>query len=156
MNIFEHLLPIDSRFELIGQDTTATHMHFYFHSRSQSACCTKCQEVSTRRHSSTKRKIRDLPISGKEVYLHIRLNKWFCPTATCSTTIFTKTINAAPAYQRNTVRVNECLRELAFRSNCVQAAKLSKKLSLSVSHDTLPRLIYQTPMPEQTSPFPCD
>lgn len=154
MNVFEHLLPIDSRFDLIGQDTTATQIHFYFHSQSQSACCPKCQKLSTRRHSSTKRKIRDLPISGKEVFLHLCLQKWFCLHTKCSTIIFTETIDAAPAYQRNTVRVNDCLRELAFRSNCVQAAKLSKKLSLPVSHDTLLRLIYETPMPTQTSPFP--
>lgn len=65
-------------------------------------------------------------------------------------------IDAAPAYQRNTVRVNESLREIAFRTNCVQAAKLSEKLGLPVSHDTLLRLIYQTPQIAVPSPFPRD
>lgn len=76
-----------------------------------------------------------------------------CLYSKCATTIFTEIIDAAPAYQRNTVRVNDCLRELAFRTNYVQATKLSGKLSLPVSHDTLLRLIYETPMPTQISPF---
>ncbi|RUS50441.1 hypothetical protein QI30_19165, partial [Kurthia sp. 3B1D] len=42
----------------------------------------------------------DLPISGKKVFLHLRLQKWFCLNAMCSTIIFTE-ITAAPAYQRN-------------------------------------------------------
>ena len=156
MNPFEQLLPVSSQFELIDQKTQATQIHFFYHSRSSSACCPKCAKVSTHKHSRTKRKIRDLPISGKEVYLHLRLHKWFCVNPICMTKIFTETIDAAPAYQRNTVRVTECLRQLAFQSSCVQAAKLSIKLSLPVSHDTLLRIIYKTPNPTQVSPFPCD
>lgn len=154
MNLFEHLLPLDNRFELVHHELTAAQMHFYFRSQASSACCPKCQVVSTRRHSQTKRKIRDLPISEKEVYLYILLRKWFCSNEACATKIFTESIEAAPAYHRNTVRVTNQLRELAFQSNCVQAAKLSEKLHVPVSHDTLLRLIYQTPQPTETSPFP--
>lgn len=154
MNPFEQLLPLGAQFELITKETMATQIHFLYHSRSQSACCPRCQKVSTHKHSSTKRKIRDLPISGKEVYLHVRLHKWFCMNSLCTTKIFTETIDAAPAYQRNTLRATECLRQLAFHSNCVQAAKLSTTFCLPVSHDTLLRIIYQTPIPTQTSPFP--
>lgn len=153
MNAFEQLLPIDDHFELLHQEITDTQMFLYYQSRSQSAYCPKCQKVSTHKHSQSKRKIRDLPISGKEVFLLVRLHKWFCPNSTCTTKIFTETIETAPAYQRNTERVTECLRHLAFQSNCVQAAKLSRKLSLPVSHDTLLRLIYQTPISTNTSPF---
>lgn len=156
MTTFEYLLPLDARFKQLKQETTATQLHLYFDSHASSAYCPKCRNISTHRHSRTKRTIRDLPIAGKEVFLHIRLQKWFCRHGLCNTTIFTETIDAAPAYQRNTVRVNESLREIAFRTNCVQAAKLSTKLGLPVSHDTLLRLIYQTPQIAVPSPFPCD
>lgn len=154
MNPFEQLLPLGTQFELITQESMDTQIHFFYQSCAQSVCCPNCQKVSTHKHSRTKRKIRDLPISGKEVYLHVRLHKWFCMNILCTTKIFTETIDAAPAYQRNTLRVTECLRQLAFHSNCVQAAKLSTKLSLPVSHDTLLRIIYRTPVTVQTSPFP--
>lgn len=68
--------------------------------------------------------------------------------------MFSDFVDTAQPYHRNTIRVNECLWELAFRTNYVQAAKLSKKLSLSVNHDKLLRLIYQIAMPTQTSPLP--
>ena len=153
MNAFEYLLPIDSRFELVKREIQTNQIHFYFHSNSKSACCPKCQKQSTHRHSRTRRKVRDLPISGREVFLHLQLQKWFCRTEECESLIFTETIDTAPAYQRNTIRVNDCLREMAFRTNCVQAAKLSKNLGLPTSHDTLLRLLYNTHLPTQTSPF---
>lgn len=112
-----------------------------------------CKKLRTYRHSHTRRKVRDFPISRKVVYLHFQLQKWFCRNDRCTTFIFTETVDAAPAYQRNTVRVNECLHEIAFRTNCIQAEKLSKKLGLPTSHDTLLRLLYATPLPTQTSPF---
>lgn len=90
------------------------------------------------------------------MHLHLRLHKWFCVNPICMTKIFTETIDAAPAYQRNTVHVTECLRQLAFQSSCVQAAKLSIKLSSPVNHDALLHLIYKTPIPVRVSPFPWD
>ncbi|MER2006417.1 MAG: transposase family protein [Psychrobacillus sp.] len=59
--------------------------------------------MCTHRHSHTNRKIRDLPILGKEGFLHIRLQKWFCRNPQCGTTIFTETFDAAPDYERKTV-----------------------------------------------------
>lgn len=153
MNVFEYLLPIDSRFDLVRQEIQTTRIHFYFHSKSKSAHCPKCQKLSTHRHSHTKRKVRDLPISGKEVFLHLQLQKWFCRNEKCDTFIFTEIVDAAPAYQRNTVRVKACLREMAFRTNCLQAEKLSEKMGLPTSHDTLLRLLYDTPHSPKTSPF---
>lgn len=104
MNPFEQLLPVSSQFELIDQETKVTQIHFFYYSRSSSGCCPKCAKVSSRKQSRIKRKIRDLPISGKEEYLHLRLHKWFCVNSICMTKIFTETIDTAPAYQRNTVR----------------------------------------------------
>ena len=143
MNVFEHLLPIDFtfRFNWARYNSYSDTFLFPF---TISICL--LPEVPKNQHAPTqqykKENSRFTDFGERSLF------------TSALTEIFTETIDAAPAYQRNTVRVKDCLRELAFRSNCIQAAKLSKKLSLPVSHDTLLRLIYETPMPTQTSPFP--
>lgn len=154
--MYEMITPFGSNFELVHQEASDMELRFFLISRTKSAICPKCQQVSTRRHSRKNRQIRDLPIAQKEVMYHIQLTKWFCETSSCASKIFTEQLPACPAYQRLTIRATDCLRQVAFKMNCVQASKLSRDLNLPVSHDTMLRLIYQTPTPQMTSPFPCD
>lgn len=154
--MYEMITPFGLNFELLYQEESEAELRFFIMSRTRSAICPKCQQASTRKHSRTKRQIKDLPIIQKEVIYHIQLTKWFCEVSTCTTKIFTEQLAECPAYQRFTLRATECLRQLAFKMNCVQASNLSRDLNLPVSHDTLLRLIYQTPTPQISSPFPCD
>lgn len=154
--MYEMIIPFGANFELVHQEASDIEMRFFLISRTKSAICPKCQQVSTRRHSRTKRQIKDLPIVQKEVIYHIQLTKWFCETSSCASKVFTEQLTECPAYQRFTIRATDFLRQLAFKMNCVQASNLSRNLKLPVSHDTLLRLIYKTPTPQMTSPFPCD
>lgn len=153
--MYEHLLPFPTTsFQLIHTEETETTYSFYLQSTAHSAPCPNCHSVSSHRHSRTTRTIQDLPINEKEVHYFLQLQKWFCQKPTCSVRIFTERLAQADSYQRRTTRCTTALRNMAFATNCVEAAKLSESLHIPVSHDTLLRIIYQTEQPQETSPFP--
>lgn len=154
--MYENLLPFSTTsFQLVHTEQTETAYSFYIQSIAHSATCPNCHAVSSHRHSRTNRTIQDLPMNEKKVYYFLQLQKWFCQQSTCSVRIFTERIPQANAYQRRTTRCTTVLRNIAFATNCVEAAKLSESLHIPVSHDTLLRIIYETEQPQETSPFPC-
>lgn len=108
------------------------------------ATCPKCHCRTTKRHSTYTRHLQDLPCAGVAVTIRLTATKWHCPTTTCTQRIFSERFSWLTPYARRTVRATNLLRYFAFSSSCFVAAKTAKMTGLSVSHDTLLRIIYQT------------
>src|SRR5580698_9317123 len=60
---------------------------------SESATCPDCGVLSTARHSSYLRCLRDLPVQGHKVQLQVRVGRWRCRNANCPRKIFCQRIN---------------------------------------------------------------
>src|SRR4051794_41675843 len=74
------------------------------------AACPRCQTVSTARHSSYWRTLRDLPLQGMTVTLRVRVGRWRCRNALCETRFFSTALpGVAAAYQRRTSRLQSIL-----------------------------------------------
>lgn len=113
-------------------------------STKSAATCPQCGRQTTKKHSTYTRHIQDLPCANFSVDIHLTASKWRCHVPTCSQRIFTERFSWLTPYARKTLRVLHLLQHFAFATSCVVAAKLAKTAGISVSHDTLLRLIYRT------------
>ncbi|WP_084193900.1 transposase family protein [Salimicrobium salexigens] len=145
--------PLDTHLQVLNHSETPTSFIFVIAKETKSSCCPLCQRSSERKHSSYMHIIHDLPIQGKPVLLYLRTQKWFCTNASCKRNVFTERYTWLLPSKRRTKRLEDMLRTIAFSSNCVQASLLCQNLGVSVSHDTLLRLVHQTEIPVVSSPF---
>ena len=118
-----------------------------------SPCCPQCQHVSHSLHSHYTRRIADLPWHGVAIHLHLQTRKFRCRNELCRQQVFCERLpQVAPAYARQTVRLNEALLVLAFALGGEAGARATHRLSLSVSGDTLLRRMRRFPLPSFTTP----
>jgi transposase len=106
------------------------------------AGCPDCQTASTKLHSRYERRLADLPWAGTAVRLHLRTRKFFCPNMDCHRRIFCERLPVVVApYGRRTLRLNEALTVIGFALGGNAGARVSRKLALGASSDTLLRRV---------------
>jgi transposase len=110
------------------------------------AACPLCQRPSSRVHSHYTRHLADLPCCGQPVRWLIVVRRFRCLTEDCPRKIFTERFSScAPAYARRLLRQMQVLTSVAFALDGRAGARLVANLSMSISHDTLIRLIRRQP-----------
>lgn len=104
--------------------------------------CPECGESTNDITTYFHRIIQDLPVINKLLFLDIRLRKFRCNNAQCSTKVFSESIDdLAQTKQRRTNRLNERLITFALTYSAEGASKLLKSnYNIDVSGDTLLRL----------------
>jgi transposase len=108
------------------------------------ACCPACQHPSARVHSRYVRSLADLPWGGTAVRVRWHTRRFFCSSLTCSRRIFTERLpRTAARYARRTTRLNEALQLMGLALGGEAGARLSARLGMAVSGDTLLRRIRQ-------------
>lgn len=148
-----HFADLDARLVILSQVADDSRLTYVVTLDSKTSNCPKCQHGSHKRHSAYMRVIDDLPIQGKRVQLYLKTRKWFCTNALCETKVFTERFEWLLPYRQRTVRLDKMLRTIAFSTNCMEAAHVTRILGMPVSHDTLLRLIHTTEMPTVHRPF---
>jgi transposase len=113
-----------------------------------SACCPDCQQPSARVHSSYRRSPMALPSSGRPVRLLIEVRRFRCPNPACGRKTFAEPLPllVAPHAQR-TRAVQDLLRVIGEVVGGEAGARLSHRLALACSPDTLLRLVRRAPLP---------
>lgn len=105
------------------------------------AVCPNCQMASTKLHSRYERRLADLPWAGIAVRIQMRTRKFFCPNKNCHQRIFERLPAVVAPYGRRTLRLNEALTVIGFALGGNAGARLSRKLALGASSDTLLRRV---------------
>ncbi|MCE9564590.1 MAG: ISL3 family transposase [Planctomycetes bacterium] len=109
------------------------------------ALCPVCGQSSDRIHSRYRRVIADLPICGRQLVLILRLRKFLCTNAGCPRRIFCERIlDLAAAHARSTTRLAQEHRTLGIALGGEPAARLSVKLAMPASGDTILRRVKTT------------
>jgi len=113
-----------------------------------SASCPDCQQPSTRVHSYYQRSPMALPSSGRPVRLLIEVRRFRCPNPTCGRKTFSEPLPLllAPHAQR-TRSMQELLRVIGEVVGGEAGARLSQRLAMTYSPDTLLRLVRRAPLP---------
>lgn len=108
----------------------------------KSANCPNCGVRSTAHHSSYLRHLKDLPVQGRPVKFALRVARWRCHNAGCERRIFCQRLNeVALRHARETKRLGEILQVLGHAMGGRPGERLSARLGLSVSDDTLLRRV---------------
>ncbi|MGY3132263.1 transposase [Bradyrhizobium sp. USDA 4501] len=111
--------------------------------------CPSCGTVSRRVHSRYRRRVTDLPLSGRIVQLLVIARRFRCDAVLCGRQIFTERFAEgvlAPSARR-TARMESIVHHLGLALGGRLAAGFAKRLMLPVSKDTLLRVVRRRSRP---------
>lgn len=115
--------------------------------------CPHCGERSSQIHSYYSRSPQDVPSSGKTVRLVLGVRRFRCQNEACSAVTFAERLPSVvrPSAQR-TVRLTVSLNGLGLALGGKPGARLSKRLGMAASPNTVLRLVRRTAPPTLPTP----
>nr|WP_240537300.1 transposase family protein [Bradyrhizobium elkanii] len=121
--------------------------------KSAVSLCPCCGCQTSRLHSHYLRRLADLPWQGRVVEIRLRARRFRCANPQCSRRIFTERLPATVRPKsRRTTRLGESQLAIGFAVGGEPGSRLSRKLAMPVSGDTLLRMIQPAPLPAFVAP----
>jgi transposase len=115
-------------------------------SRSAEAACPSCGRLSDRTHSRYTRHLRDLSWQGRTAAVRLRLRKFVCANPACNQAIFCERVPELTApHARTTHRLTAAHRTLGLALGGEAGSRVSERLAIPTSPDTLLRRVKQQP-----------
>jgi transposase len=148
--VFSRFLPETPSLQLNSWhlDDTATLMTLYVTSTQKAVPCPVCAVFTPRVHGRYTRVLADLPWGVARVRWQLRVRKFVCTNAQCSRHIFTERLPGIVApWARRTQRLAAWLMAIGLALGGAAGARLSRCLGLTVSRQTLLRVIRRLPLP---------
>ena len=119
------------------------------------ADCPVCRHPSRRLHSRYRRVLRDLPWQGRPATIQVAARRFRCLNRACARKTFAERLGAvAPASARRTTRLGDLQRHVAFALGGEAGSRLTERLSIPISPDTLLRMAAKPVASETSSPTP--
>jgi transposase len=147
------LLPPSSNLYLDHVEYTDTAVTVQVSSTAPTAACPQCHQCASRIRGIYVRTLADLPWSGHNVQLQLRVRKFACDVPHCPQCIFAERLpHVAVPYARRTARLTEVVRAVAFAVGGEGGSRLLERLRMTTSATTLLRVIRQTPLPIRPPP----
>lgn len=126
---------------------------FWISSIQLQAVCPDCSQISNKVHSRYQRTFADLLMSGLAVRLLCQVKKFFCRNRECSRRIFVERLpEIAEVSARQTKRLSRIISSLAFYVGGRTGAKVTERLAVGVSRQTLIRRILKAPRSPMSVP----
>jgi len=117
------------------------------------ASCPVCQTPSHRVHCYYRRTVHDLSWTTLHVHIILHVRRFVCTNTECSRRTFAERLGEQiQAYARRTLRCDTELQAIGLALGGKAGVRLAQVLGLSVSADTLLRLIRSTEVPESNTP----
>ena len=117
--------------------------------------CPACGLPSRRLHSRYPRVLRDLPWQGRPATIRIAARRFRCLNPACDRKTFAERLGSvAPASARRTTRLGDLQRHVALALGGEAAARLTERLAIPSSADTLLRMMATPIQPEIPAPTP--
>lgn len=101
--------------------------------------CPSCSEETSRIQSSSQRHPQDVPISGLQVQLIVRVRRFRCLNSQCARQTFAEHSPALPVSARQTSRVGTMLESIAVVLSGQAGSRPAEQRAMLVSADTLLR-----------------
>jgi transposase len=116
------------------------------------AACPACGTWSSRVHGSYVRQVRDLPLGGRPVLIHLAMRRFVCMNVACKKVTFAGQVDGLTArYQRWSVPLAGLLSQIALELAGRAGTRLTRALGIAVHRGTLLRLVIDLPGPAITS-----
>ena len=111
-----------------------------------SARCPECAHPSSSIHSRYSRALRDLPWQGSSVQIRLQVRRFRCATEDCTRITFAEPLPlVASRYARQTKRLSETVRLIGYVLGGEAGARLSQRLGMHTSPDTVLRRVKNAP-----------
>jgi len=111
------------------------------------AYCPSCHKASNSLHSNYLRILRDLPWQGATVELHLGVRRFRCRANDCPCVTFAEQLpQVSPRYSRQTSRLAETIRLIGYVLGGEAGARLSARLGMQTSPDTVLRKLKAGPI----------
>jgi transposase len=151
----EELLPDQGSLTLSHVETDNLNWIINAASGQKAANCPDCGALSTARHSSYVRRLKDLPVQGRAVRLTVRVGRWHCRNRGCVRRIFCQRLpEIAHKHARETKRLDEVSQAIAYALGGRPGERLSRRLGILVSRDTLLRRLNRVQSHPLAEPVP--
>src|SRR5499427_2089298 len=153
--VLTRLLPDATRLRLeaCDVDDTTAQITLRVQSTQTSAPCPLCATPARRIHSDYGRTLADLPWAQYRVCLQLRVRQWFCRHRACPRRIFTERLpTVAAPWARRTLRLAQRLGALGVALGGTAGVQLGHQWDLTVSRNTLLRLLRKLPLPAVPTP----
>jgi hypothetical protein len=99
-------------------------------------------------HSSYVRRLRDLPLGGRPVLIHLAMRRFLCKNAACTKVTFAGQVDGLTVrYQRWSVPLAGLLSQIALELAGRAGMRLAAALGIAVHRGTLLRLVIDLPDP---------
>jgi transposase len=146
--LITHLLPLTRAVRLTEVIVEPEDVCLQLTTTAQAACCPRCAVPSSTVHSRYQRHLSDLPWGTRPVHIQLAVRKFVCRNLHCPRRIFTERVpELVAAYARKTHRLIAVLQAIGVALGGQAGARLSKRLGLPASRDTLLRLVRRLPLP---------
>ena len=120
----------------------------------RASACPGCGSPSERVHSRYRRRLADLPISGRPVRLMLLARRFHCNAVLCGRRVFAERFDAdvlAP-WARRTARLDRIVHHLGLALGGRPAASFARRLMVPASRDTLLRAVRRRGSPRFAPP----
>ena len=118
------------------------------HPRGLGAQCRRCGRVSTRVHSRYRRRLADLPVSGRPVQVMLTVRRFFCDHIDCSVCTFVEQVpGLTEPHARRSPGLQAALVAVGLALAGRPGSRLATELGMTVSRSTLLRMIRALPDP---------
>ena len=138
----QQYLPSNAHLKLLSVDFDDDVFRVRAVANSSSACCASCRRSSTVIHSRYWRILRDLPLQGRAVKLHIEVRRFRCRNPDCSRETFAEPLAmVATKRSQHTLRFSETIRMIGYALGGEAGCRLAVRLGIPISPDTVLRKI---------------
>ncbi len=149
MELLCHLLPDSKNLQLDNWQLEKTQANITLNISSTQTVvnCPVCQFSTHRIHSHYERTLSDLPWADYSIILQLYVRKFFCINPLCKRRIFTERLSSVAPWARRTRRLNERLTAIGLANGGAAGSRLSQRLGLRASRNTLLNLVRRIPLP---------
>ena len=136
----QELLPDSTVLSLESIQFDGDHVSICVCTRSSAAHCPICARTSRSVHSRYVRRLKDLPWHGAKVEVRVRARRFRCRNPDCERKIFAERIPSVTLnHGQQTRRLSETLRLIGYMLGGNPGARLSQRLGIQSSSDTILR-----------------
>jgi transposase len=121
---------------------------FRVRAKAGDATCPGCRRRSSRVHARYQRQLADLPLSGRQVQVIVRVRRFKCASPRCAQSTFSEQIpGLTTPFARRTPPLTEALADVALALAGRPGSRLAARLAMPCCRDVLIRLIRVQPVP---------
>ncbi|WP_455711435.1 ISL3 family transposase [Streptomyces hirsutus] len=147
------LLPSITDVSVLSLDVSDDAIRIEACSKAAGAACPDCGSESSRVHSSYLRFPADVPSGGRQVVLHLRVRRFFCPQPSCERRTFAEQMpGLTRRHSRWTERLRSALAAVGLALAGRAGARMARVFGVSISRSAVLRLLDALPEPEVPAP----